>query len=325
MNLLNKIKQAFRFSKSPELDPIKLEDPFRYKILLYCTKVFSNEKSANNPNNYIIKMWNEIHEYLQFRHGRGHLCTNQVFKSCEEDAANFLRQCEDSEFLAFIEQLFKLKCLFHIGMHKNAIVEGINEFFETDKIDYQLTQFVTEEVIEPVHSYPYFGRERKIKFDRERPVRKVVAYPKVIRKDIFSTDKIRSPMLEMISNPKFKSVNAEYQEAISHFEVGEFGDCLIKCASSLESTMKIILSEKGWDYNESDTARKLLKQIIDKSSLETFFESPIIIIATLRNKLSGAHGAGPCVKTVSKHKAQYALNTTASTILLLVGEILNTK
>jgi hypothetical protein len=45
-----------------------------------------------------------------------------------------------------------------------------------------------------------------------------------------------------------------------------------------------------------------------------------MIVATLRNRLSKAHGAGVQIRNVPRHLAAYALNSTAAAILLLVAE-----
>ena len=84
--------------------------------------------------------------------------------------------------------------------------------------------------------------------------------------------------------------------------------------------MKIICDRKRWPYQETDAAAKLLKTILPRTTLDTFYEQPIMLIATIRNRYSSAHGAGTQQKAVSKHVAIYAINATASAILLIVDE-----
>jgi hypothetical protein len=64
----------------------------------------------------------------------------------------------------------------------------------------------------------------------------------------------------------------------------------------------------------------LIKTVLTNTSLENYFEPLLIIIATLRNKMSTAHGAGSTPRQVPRHLAQYALNITASAMLMLVQE-----
>ena len=61
--------------------------------------------------------------------------------------------------------------------------------------------------------------------------------------------------------------------------------------------------------------------VLDRCQLQrNHFEQPLLNIATLRNKLSNAHGAGVQHRRVPQHVAKYAINATAAAILLLVEE-----
>jgi hypothetical protein len=67
-------------------------------------------------------------------------------------------------------------------------------------------------------------------------------------------------------------------------------------------------------------ANKLLKSYMENISpdkLPGYLESPLILIATLRNKLD-AHGAGAAPHAPPAHLAKYSLHATASAIVLLV-------
>ena len=45
-----------------------------------------------------------------------------------------------------------------------------------------------------------------------------------------------------------------------------------------------------------------------------------MLIATMRNRLSGSHGGGDTVRSVERYVAQYALTSTAAAIVLLTHE-----
>lgn len=124
--------------------------------------------------------------------------------------------------------------------------------------------------------------------------------------------------LELLSDKRFRSANDEFLQAYDEYKASEFRECLTHCCSSMESTLKTICTIKGWPFNERDTASPLLKTYIQNSDLPTFFEQPLMLIATLRNRLSSSHGAGPAGKDVPEHFAKYALNASASAILLLI-------
>ncbi len=284
----------------------------RNKILLYCNDLFSNNRDNPGTGNYTNSFWNEVHQMLLYRHGKFVLSEGRPH-SRSEDAINFLLTCKDEEFFDFIEYIFRVKCLFHIPIEENLIVGEINELFVSDNVGYELTEIIKEDVIEPSNEYPFFGREQRII--------KTIAYPKIIRKDdqVIHTTAI-IPALNLLSDPKYKTANQEYLEALEDYRKGDCGDCLTKCGSAFESVMKIICDNKKWQYKQTDTASALLPIIINNSGLESFFEQPLIIIATLRNRLSKSHGAGIAPKKVSPNYARYALNTTAAAIVFLINE-----
>ena len=303
------------FSKrNKEVKPFVPNAPLtlRNKIILYCRDVFSNSRSNWGSGDYTGEFWSEIHQMLLYRHGKFQL-SNGYPQSQAEDAINFLLNCGNEEFFDFVEYIFRVKCLFHVAIEENVLVSEINELFASENVGYELTEMVKEEVIEPVNEYPFFGREQK--------VIKTVAYPQVIRKEdqVIHTTNIM-PALTLLSDPKFKTADQEYLEALEDYRKGDYGDCLTKCGSAFESVMKIICDSKKWKYKQTDTASALLTTIISKSGIESYFDQPLSIIATLRNRLSKSHGAGVAPKEVTQNYARYALNSTAAAIVFLVNE-----
>jgi len=125
------------------------------------------------------------------------------------------------------------------------------------------------------------------------------------------------PALHLLAGKKYKNANDEFLEALDDYKKHDYDDCLTKCCSAFESVMKIICDKKGWPYQQNQTAATLLATIITKTGLPSFFTDPLTIIATLRNKLSKAHGQGTQTKQPDDFIARYALNATASAILLL--------
>src|SRR5262245_36304098 len=150
---------------------------------------------------------------------------------------------------------------------------------------------------------------------------KVPAYPKIIMRESEVTHAHAvEPALTLLQRPHFASSNAEFLAAMEDYRKGNHGDCLTKCGSAFESFMKILCSRKGWSYKETDTASTLIKTMLANMSLDSYFEQPLMIIATLRNRVSTAHGAGTATRTALAHLARYAINATASAILLLADE-----
>lgn len=131
---------------------------------------------------------------------------------------------------------------------------------------------------------------------------------------------------QFLSTPTFKNANDEFLSAHEHFRHKRQKECLTDCLKALETTMKIICQENGWQYNKSDTAKQLIDNCIKNklipdfllshfNSLRTSIESGV---PTIRNKLSG-HGQGTTKIIVPDHYASYMLYLTGTTINFLVS------
>ena len=136
---------------------------------------------------------------------------------------------------------------------------------------------------------------------------------------MFSTRE-RAPALELLADPAYETANKEFREALDDYRTGDLGDSLTKCGSAFESVLKILIARKGWPCQENDTAATLIRTVLANTTLDGYFESLLMIVPTLRNRLSSSHGAGTSSRTVSRHRVRYALNATAAAILLLVDE-----
>ena len=246
--------------------------------------------------------WGQLHNKLQHLYGRPRL-TNQHGSSPVQDAEVFLMTCSASEFLDFIELSFKLDVTSRVFGVENDVVDAINEILEVEFAPYQLTQMV--QVREPLQ-----GRSFRIRTS---------AYPRAIRvdEDVMHTEAVM-PALSVLSAFHFEAANAEFRDAMEEYRKQNYGDCLTKCGSSFESTLKVLCERNGWRFEPNDTAGKLLKVVTENSTLDSFFEQPLMIIATIRNKLSSAHGGGSELRMVPRQIAQYSLTSTAAAIVLLV-------
>ncbi len=289
-----------------------IPETFRNRVLLWCREVFSNERTDyGEVYNATPEFWSETHRFLMFLHGRPLLSGNRPAASPPEESIRFLLTCSGENFLDFLEHIFKLECLFHVALPQSQMVEELNGFFRVDNLPYHLTDFVTETVREFV-DFPY---------RREADVTKTLAYPRIIaRESEIVHTQATEPVLRLLEAPHFSSANSEFLGALEDFRKGELGDSLTKCGSAFESVMKILCDRKGWAYTQRDTAATLVTTIVDNTQLENYFQQLLIIVATLRNRLSSSHGAGVGSRNPPRHVVQYALNATASAILLLVQE-----
>ncbi len=136
---------------------------------------------------------------------------------------------------------------------------------------------------------------------------------------------ITKPTISLLWNNKFKGANEEYLKAHEHYRHGRNKECLAECLKAFESTMKVICKEKGWAYNQNDTAKKLIQVCFQNglvpvftqnqfTSLQNLLESGI---PTIRNKLGG-HGQGQIPQKVDDEMTRYALNLTGTNIIFLV-------
>lgn len=281
---------------------------FRTRVLLLCNDVFSGKYSGSNSlDDYTQKFWLDIHRRLQYLHGGTRLSRHNTGDRAE-DARYFLLECIDSYFLDFIEMIFRSEDLWRVCPDNQRLVDDFNRLFDLEDLPFALTGFVHEEV-------------RTHLFGQPRQGYRVATYPQVIcREHQLLHEMAIAPALELLAGTAFGSANREMLAAMADYRKRDYGDCLTKCGSAFESVMKIICDRKGWQYQQSDTVSVLLDNILPRTTLDGFFKQPLMLVGTLRNRLSSAHGAGTRQKPVPQHVARFAVNATAAAMLLLVEE-----
>lgn len=165
--------------------------------------------------------------------------------------------------------------------------------------------------------------EANIRF-KEHGVGYEYANQKIIRVDSKHVhSQVIIPALALLSGKMYQGANDEYLKAHEHYRHGRHKECLNDCLKSFESTLKTICKSKKWKYNDTDTAKRLIAVCIDNHLIPNFMENHLnnlkaILesgIPTVRNK-KGAHGQGVSVTKVTEPTARFALNLTASNILL---------
>jgi hypothetical protein len=223
-------------------------------------------------------------------------------------ALRYVLEGSGEHFLDFLEDLFRTKTYSGMDIDPERFISDINHIMQLDNLPYHLTSFAME--------------TKPIGYQGSKATRTTItAFPKVIMKEsevLHAT--AMEPALQLLRDPLFANANAEFLKALEDYRKGDFTDCLTKCGASFESFMKIICDKKGCAYKQTDTASVLVKAILANTNLENYFEQLLMIVATLRNRLSSAHGAGATAKNVTQHVAQYAVNVTASAMLLLAQE-----
>ena len=297
------LSNVFTKRNEDKIDSLKpLTSEFRYRVRQLCVDTFF----VNQPMDFFQTetFWSVVNTKLNYLNGKS-ISSNIHPRGTINSVDQYLLSCNDGSFLDFIEIIFQIPNvptndggLWHLEYRKN-FVTNINQFFQLDDLPYYITGYSLTE-----------GYNSSI-----------LEYPKVIllENDVIHSS-VTEPALALLANPVFSSANTEFLEALQHYRKGEYGDCLTKAGSSLESVLKIICDQKNWSYNQNAPLSTLLDIVFRESGLDKFFKQPIMQIGALRNKLSTAHGAGVQNKTVPKHKAQFAINATASSMILLISE-----
>jgi len=235
--------------------------------------------------------------------------------------------------------------LFQLG-------DGYRESNQEQVFNFLLLTIATEKIIDVVelafkyidqiikpHYQQYMNRAAyKIKPDdailelNERFKENGIGYSfdggEIIRVDsTYIHTEITKPTIALLWSNKFKGANEEYLKAHEHYRHGRNKECLTECLKAFESTMKIICKEKGWAYNQTDTAKKLIQVCFQNGLVPTFTQNQFTSlqslmesgIPTLRNKLGG-HGQGQTLQNVDDEMTRYGLNLTGTNIIFLIEQ-----
>jgi len=132
--------------------------------------------------------------------------------------------------------------------------------------------------------------------------------------------------LRLISGRRYAGVQEEFLRAHEHYRKDRCKEALNECSKALESTLKVIARERGWDLPTHQTLGKLLAAcfkhgLVDQcwqdhfSSLQGLLASGASLA---RNRL-GAHGQGSTPTSVPAHLVAFTLHSTAAAIVFLVS------
>lgn len=250
---------------------------------------------------------NDLHKQVAYLEGTFGLSGSNHRGSAADDLFEFMMTCRDEQFLNVLELVFRSN-LRGITWPDNALIPGINDFFRVDDLPFHLTAYGIEEVQSSLFGTPATATQ-------------ICEYPRIIRKDSeLLHGSAMQPALTLLAAPEFKHANDEFLKALEDQRKGDYRDCLTKCGSSFESVMKVLCTKQSIPFKETDTTSALLSALLTNSQLDRYWEQPLMLIATLRNRLSSSHGAGTQAKKIPEHVAAYIVNSTASAILLLCGE-----
>ena len=117
-------------------------------------------------------------------------------------------------------------------------------------------------------------------------VRTITSYPTVVyREDEVLHQMAIEPTLSLLGQSKFENAHEEFLDGLRDYKKGRLKECVAKCASSLESVMKIICVEKGWNKKPASMdATALLSVILKNTNLEPYYKNPLQIVPIIRNE-----------------------------------------
>ena len=313
----------------------KLTEEFRNRFWLRCTEMVHPYDHYSQAGHKIAAFWMTLRDKLRYRHGLIHLGDRDRYTPVTE-LEHFLSECSDEHYLDFIEMFFqseKLPMHFTDSELREA-VDNVNRFFAFDDLPYALTHFSISRsrtfslrvarLLSRFRPQPDPVPPNVLSGDRKPPalpirIPTVEMYPRIVRvENQVAHQTATKPALALLSDPTFAEANSEFLGALEGYRNEDYRDSVVKCGSAFESVMKVICERKGWP--SQNDAGKLLNTVLSKTALPRFLKQPLIQIATIRNELGSAHGAGMEPRDVTSHLAQYTINLTASAILLLVDE-----
>lgn len=322
MSLTERIRQAFdvfsrRHPEGLSDDRDVLEDTTRNRILLLYRDTVAQSIGSTDPSAGML--WEEVHNSLQYLHGRPvlsqrmrnwGLLTPEVIV---DDLQYFLHECSTEEFLDFIELSFKGRYAPHSFADSKPVIDAINEIFRVDQAPYYLTDLVRVSEQATGSLAPGVPAVRGV------TVEKIIAFPMIVKveEEVVYREAVE-PALTILSVGRYGAANSEFRNALEHYRNGKFRESLTDCASALESVLKVMCSEKGWPYQQTDTLGELLDNAVPRLGFEPVFKENFKNLASIRNRFSSSHGGGTSARQPDRSLTQYMITTTAATIVLMV-------
>jgi hypothetical protein len=271
----------------------QIDEKLRVQIIRTWKKFFNQYDDETSEN-----IWKQINSIICDKHGKHTLLEDYIIRSRESyKCQHYFENLESlDESFDVIEIVFRTI---------SKIPEGIRQ-----RITLSPEDLITE--LNERFRENYFGYE----FTKDMIVR---VDNKLLHKDIVNQ------VFGLTNDSFFSNANEEFLSALNHLRHGRNKEALNESLKSFESTMKIIIYDMGWDYNENDTASKLIQKCLDNElipkSLQSQFSALrttlVAGIPTIRNKNSG-HGQGPKRIVVPDSLATYSIYITGTCINYLI-------
>ena len=135
---------------------------------------------------------------------------------------------------------------------------------------------------------------------------------------------IVKPALRYLNEDGFEGPRDEFMSAHAHYRNGEMKDAIVDANNAFESMLKSICLQREWDFQNGDSASRLIKVVRDHGLLPDYLDNSFDqLVATLKSGLpkirgeEGSHGQGANPSKTPDYVAAYALHLAAAQILFL--------
>jgi len=133
------------------------------------------------------------------------------------------------------------------------------------------------------------------------------------------------PALRFLHQRGFEGPREEFLRAHACYRGGDTKGAVTNANNALESTLKTICDQRGWQYDPGATASRLVKVVRANGLLPDYLENSFEQLAAtissglpkVRNEVA-AHGQGPTPRETPEYVAAFALHLAAAKIVFLV-------
>lgn len=144
-----------------------------------------------------------------------------------------------------------------------------------------------------------------------------------IDSELLHTEAVK-PAISFLNQAEYAGPRDEFFGAYEHYRHGNLKEALNDALKAFESTIKVVLELRGWEYDKTSPAKRLLAVLLANNFLPSYHQNHLNALSTLlessvptiRNK-EGGHGQGSEVSEVEPEIAAYVLHMTASAIVML--------
>lgn len=243
-----------------------------------------------------------------------------------------------SDNIKYYKNVYNILCkelgVFQLGVGDTYFQKIGNYFLEDDDVEISLS--IIELMMWYIDAYyknKYYSKDdfQKIIDElNERFKENGIGYQyenkKIIRIDsqYLHTEAVK-PALTLLENPIYQGAQQEFLNAHEHYRHQRYQEAMIDCLKAYESTLKIILKKRKWEYKDTDTADALTGKIMQKGLIPDYWQQYFKSlkntltsgVPTARNKEAG-HGQADEIRNIPDHLASYILHMTASAIVFLI-------